>query len=353
MEETTPVVETPVVPPVVETPAPVAPPATDLRATIKHAMDTVKPRNEHSRFQPRDNGKFAGAPQFPTPGTPAQATAVPVVVPPVRPDMPKSLKLDLKPHWETAHPDLAAAIVQREADSAKGIEPLKAKATQLDAILEQFRPYEMLMRSEGATPETAIGPLLQTAAIFRMGTPYEKATSVANLMRQFGIPIEHLQQVLSGAAPPQQAFDPAQLQALTHRVDKITQLQEWQLRAAESRRLAAVETFAADPANKHFEAVAPKMMAFLQSPQSLGIDLSKTGEAEALKLAYDAACYADPDIRVQLVAHQQAEERMKQQLEKAKKANVQISGAPTSMPAAKPDPNNLRDVVRNAIEAHR
>ena len=52
--------------------------------TIREAMKSPTNRGKHAVHQPREGGKFAGAPQFPTPEP--------------RPPMPKSLRMELQPH---------------------------------------------------------------------------------------------------------------------------------------------------------------------------------------------------------------------------------------------------------------
>src|SRR5688572_25562029 len=85
------------------TPAPSTPaPVESRRETIARELKTPTPRGQHAQHQPRTEvGKFAGPPKFPTPPV-AQIGDVPATVPqlPSRPAMPKSLKLELAPHWE-------------------------------------------------------------------------------------------------------------------------------------------------------------------------------------------------------------------------------------------------------------
>ena len=102
------------------------------------------------------------APKFPTPDS--KQTEKPAIQ---APDMPKSLKLEMKAHWEKAPPELRQAIAQREADFERGINTYKSRDAEAKAITDLFQPYEWMLRNENATPATAIAPLLQTAALLR------------------------------------------------------------------------------------------------------------------------------------------------------------------------------------------
>src|SRR6185369_11363430 len=168
------VIDPTVTPTAPETEAPVAPPATapsepakpqDRREVIADAFRNPTQRGKHAASQPREQGRFAGppAPQFPTP----QAIQ--------RPEMPKSLKKEVEAHWNTAPVELVSEFHRREQDYEKGLQPLRMKAQEADELLNEFKPYEMLLKMEGATPRQAIGSLLQTAAILRTGTPAQKA----------------------------------------------------------------------------------------------------------------------------------------------------------------------------------
>lgn len=339
----------PAAPPTTETAAPetpAKPDPSDLRGTIEHAMKNPGNRGKHATYQPRnEQGKFVGAPVQPP-------TAQPAVAPPPtpRPEMPKSLKLELKQHWEAAHPELAAAIHQRELDYEKGVMPLKEKARLADELTNEFRPYEPLLRAQGATPTTAIRSLLQTSAIFHTGSPVQKASAVAQLMRQFAISPEHVQQVLSGNAPPQPGLDPQSVASLVQQQVQQALSQQHQL---EQDQLAtsATERFLADANNKFADKVADDMLVLLSSQKFHDMTLGKS-HAEKLREAYDRACWLNPEVRSQIQAEQQAKElterqaKQTAQVTQARNAAVQVSGAPSSGPAPPVDPNDLREVVR-------
>lgn len=344
-------VETPSLPVAPPQPAPAALPVTpaapvERRDVIANALRNPSPRGQHAKLQPRsDQGQFAGPPAAPA------STATPAIpAAPLRPAMPRSLKQDLKPHWETAPPELLTDFIRRDEDYEKAVRPLSQAKAQLDEILNEFKPYEMLLKSEGATPRTAIAPLLQTAAIFRTGTPAQKAGAAAQILRQFGIPLDHVQQILSGeglppqAALPQQTLDP-QVQQLAQQVQQLTAFQQ---QDHERRAMAEISKFAADPAHAHFQAVADRMLVLLQTPALLGENADTLPEQEKLKRAYDMAVRLDPAL-----SQQPAIPAAPNVVAAAKQAAVQVKGAPASAPAPQVNVKDRRALIRNAFSAQR
>lgn len=315
-----------------------APDPKDRRGLLVEAIQKNN-RGQHAQRQPREQGKFAGPPQ-----APAQAAA-PVVPAVQRPAMPKSLKKELEQHWNAAPAELAAAVHQRELDYEKGVQPLKEAKAQLDDLLSEFKPYEMLLRAEHSTPKQAIGNLMRTAAILRTGTPAQKAQSVATVMQQFGIPLQHIQQVLSGQALPQQSAVEPQNNALAQQVQQINE----RLAATEQQsQQAVIRRFAADQKHKHFETVKESMSALLSAPGVLG-DIADKTEDEILELAYDAAIRLNPTLYAQVQAEQQVTQQTRQQVSHAKNAAVQVNGAPQPGPATAPNPKDRREFIRNQM----
>ena len=129
-----------VAPDTVETPAPEtpaveapqsAPAEPQSRAdTIREALTkTPTNRGKHAASQPREGGKFA--PKFPT-----AETQAPQMAEKPRAEMPKSLRLELKEHWEKAPAELQQAFAQRDADYEKGISTYKQRDAEARAITE-------------------------------------------------------------------------------------------------------------------------------------------------------------------------------------------------------------------------
>jgi hypothetical protein len=341
-----------VAPDTVETPAPEtqAVEAPQTAAEPQSRADTIREaltkaptnRGKHAATQPREGGKFA--PKFPT-----DQTQAPQMADKPRAEMPKSLRLELKEHWEKAPAELQQAFAQRDADYEKGISTYKQRDAEARAITELFQPYEWMLRNENATPATAIGPLLQTAALLRTGTPQQKSQAVAQMIQKFQIPLDQVSAYFSGEAPSQQDSHYNQLaQQVQQLTAHITQSQYEAQKQNENRALSVIQQFAGDPANAHFEAVQDRMLSLLQAPQVLG-DISHMSEREKLQIAYDTAVRLDPQLAQGLYAQQQQNYATQNQVQKAKQAAVQVRGAPGAAISGAVNQTDRRAVIANAL----
>ncbi len=321
-----------------------------LRDTIRRAIKTPPPVGKE---RPRDvqSGKFVPAnPAAPAPQqnvVPAAPSAPVAAAPPpvVRPNMPKSLRMELQPHWEKSPQELQQAIIERESAFERGVAPLKEKAAQADRLLKQFQPYESMLKSVGSTPESAISEMLQFASIVNTGTAAQKAQALATTIRRSGVPLQHIQQFLSGQAAPQPMQNP-QYNDLAQQVESLkAALDAQQIRQVNE----VIKNFSARPANKYFNALEDRISAFLQYPATLGVDTSQMNEEQLLEAAYQAAIRLDPEISRQVAAEQQANAQARQQIEQSRNAAVLVHGAPESAPRAEPNRNDLRAVIKSAM----
>lgn len=331
--------------PAVETPAPEMPAAAapetpakpeSMRETIAKAFRTSKDESV-----------------APSRRASPQASIAPVAQTPAEFAMPKSLRKEVAAHWKTAHPELAQEIIRREADFEKGIQGSKEKALIADEFLNEIRPFEMITRNLGMTAPKMVGELMRTASILHTGSPVQKAQALAATMRQAGVTLEQVQQVFSGTAPSgspaQPALDP-QFSSLRQQVEQLTAAQQ---QREEAQIQASIREFGAKPEHKHFPQVRAKMAALLSSPGFLG-ETEGLSEQDQLKLAYDTAVWADPEIRKLLIAEKQTPNASSPALvQRAKQAAAMVHGAPASGPTAKTNAKDLRGIIANAMRAQR
>ena len=341
-----------VAPDTVETPAPETPAVEAPQAEPQSRADTIREaltktptnRGKHAASQPREGGKFAT--KFPN-----AENQAPQMADKPRAEMPKSLRLELKEHWEKAPAELQQAFAQRDADYEKGITSYKQRDAEARAITEQFAPYEWILRNEGSTPAQAIGPLLQTAALLRTGTPQQKSQAVAQMIQQFQIPLDQVAAYFGGEAPPQQDSHYNQLaQQVQQLTQHITQSQYEAQKQNENRALSVIQQFASDPANAHFEAVQDRMLSLLQAPQVLG-DISHMSEREKLQVAYETAVRLDPQLAQSLFAQQQQSYAAQNQVQKARQAAVHVRGAPGASVSGPVSQSDRRAVIANALRS--
>lgn len=264
---------------------------------------------------------------------------------------PSSWKPAAKAKWEGLDPEIRAEVHRRESDWLRGQSQLLPDAELGRSMRQVSEPYRMLIEAEGGTLETAVGQLLQTAALFRVGTPDQKAAALAQIARQYGI------QTYPGGADagyPQQAAPQA---FRDPRVDELLQRQEMermQQRAEQTRRereevdrlngVVQAWSGAVDSAGRalrpYYSDVESDIAALI--PQIRASSPGMKAE-DVLQQAYDRAVWAHPEIRPLLLQAQQNEIEAKRRadnqlrVKEAKKAASVNVPRRASVPAAPTD----------------
>lgn len=223
-------------------------------------------------------------------------------------------------------PNVITALNAREEQVQRELTTNSEERKMGQEFNKTVAPYVAQIRSEGATPISAVAELFNMAYFLRNPTitPQAKGKFLWDTARQFGADMRLGQQQMV-----QQPFNP-QLHAVTQQVQQlqgqIKQQQDQQKAAEQEAVNSQIATFKADSAaHPHFDAVALDMAALLGA-----------GRAQSLQEAYDKACYANPEIRsIVLAAEQKAAEEkrvadQKAKADAAKRAGSSVRGGPGS-----------------------
>lgn len=237
--------------------------------------------------------------------------------------------------WKDTPAPVREALAKRERDFANGIKQYAENAKRAELMDRSLAPYQQYFAMQNQPPGQTVSTLLQTASILQMGSPQQKADMVANLINQFGVDIDALDNRLSGA-PQQQA---PQQQQPAFRPEQIPQLVQQELQRREQAMVGQrvnndVQAFASDPQNEFYVDVRNDMADILDLSARQGRDMS-------LKQAYDRACAINPDIS-RIIAQREAQK----QRNGRRSAASSISGAP-----AAPHTGAEHDSIRDALEA--
>lgn len=275
---------------------------------------STRSRDEVGRFA--KEAKEAAAAQSPV-AAPVGDTASPTA------QAPNTWTPSAKAKFATLEPDVQAEIMKRETDMARAITLHDQDRSFGKTVKDVVTPYLPMIQAEGATPETAIQSLLNTAYRLRTSSPQEKGVLLANLARQYGADMS----AFSGDQEQAQ-IDPtvAALQSKLQQLEGfITQQHTQQQTVAEQNLLRDINAFQADPAHPHFEKVGQDMAGLI-----------KAGLAANLQEAYDKAIYMHPEVRQQVISASQTEaqrkqiEEAKQKAAKAKQlASVNLTSKPS------------------------
>jgi len=341
--------------------APVAPDSAPVEKPVGEPQVQAKgDRDSLGRFLPK--GKEApGAPQA-APGTPGPTQPTNGALPPAPPaplapalQAPASWSPSAREHWKTVAPAVQQEIARRESEMARYVNEMAPARNIAERFTQTIQPFLGTIQAEGVDPLTAVRNLMQVTQTLRSGTQYEKASTLAQIVRVYGVDIASLDAALVGQAPPpesQQQSNPqyvqqAVQQALAPLYQAAQSRQNQLVQAAEGEARSELEAFAADPANEFFNDLRVEMADIIELGERRGRDIS-------IADAYKQAAMLHPEVSKVMLARQQGvnARQLTQNAQRARSAAVSVRGtAPVGNPAG-PEPSSIRESIEAAISAH-
>lgn len=275
-----------------------------------------------------------GKPAVPT-ATAADAAAA---VPAAPAAAPSSWKPAEKAFWDKMPAEAKAAVMRREQETQRALSASAGARKFNDEFQKSMHPFMPIFEAYGVKdPMTAIVPLLHTRAALEVGTDEQKAELISNLVYQFGVDVNKLDNYLvrgpAQQAPPAPTFDPRSVPELA----PIFQLAE-QYKQVQSQKVdAAIEEVSVLP---HFDALREEMADLLDMAAQRGRNLTvKDAYDHAARMAGLAPSPSTAQPNVSEAAAIMARSR---------KAASSVAGAPKGSPGAKP--NSIRDSIVAAME---
>jgi len=253
---------------------------------------------------------------------------------------PASLSGAIKEKWKDLPADVKAEWSKRENDFHQAMTRHDGELNLGRKMKEVINPYMPIIQAEGGTPETAVRDLLNTAYVLRTGSPAQKAEIIRTVAQQYNVD-------LNQAVQPREEVHPVIAQLQQQIADLQTKANPEAIRNQLQSELESaniqeqIKAFASDASNIHFESVKAPMAALLDS-----------GQAQTMKEAYDAACWANPTIRASLLKEQQSqlEAKRKEEIKAKKQASASISGSPElTSPANRANQISLEDELLTQI----
>ena len=254
-------------------------------------------------------------------------------------------------------------IAKREYDYARGVQQHAEKAKGYDSLMEEFRPYEAIIRSEGGEPKGVIRDLMNTAYLLRQGTPQQRGHVVMQIIQRFGADISPY---IGQPEQQQGGQDQDQFQRLQQHVTQLInpvlqKVQTWEQRqlTAEQQQQQAVEQDVTSQIMAFQNATnpdnSPKHLYF-ENVRGLMGSYMRDGQAQTLDQAYEMACWAHPEVRAALIADQQRAadakrlEEAKRKANDAKTAGFNVSGQ-GGVGIAGATQSSLRDELSQQLDA--
>ncbi len=219
---------------------------------------------------------------------------------------PVGLSPEAREVWSDVPDAVKSEIAKREKDYANGIKQYAESAKRAQAMDRTLQPYQQLFAMNGGAANFMPG-LMQTASVLQMGAPAQKAEMVANLIKQFGVDIRTLDNLLVGQAPPKEVQQQSEVQQAVNQavapyqqhMQQIQAAQQHQQQAAQQEISNEVQTFASDPSHEFYHDVKAEMADILDLASNRGYQMT-------MQEAYDKACQLNPQISKILMTRGQA-----------------------------------------------
>lgn len=261
---------------------------------------------------------------------------------------PASWTPQAREKWASIDPDIKAEIHRRESEAGRVLQQGAQQRQFVDAFERLMQPYEMFIRAENSNPLAAVDNMMRTAAQLRVGTPAAKVDIVAGIIRNFGIDLPMLDQVLAGQQPqgvPQQA---QQQQFHDPRVDQLLALQNQQLQQAQQFEQQSIQQGLADFAGKHeFYGDVAGIMADLVEIQT------RQGQPVDLEKVYQRACQMHDGVSTILTqrATSQNTGNNRAAVLRAKRAAASLKSESTPHGATVPKGDSVRAAIEAAMDS--
>lgn len=260
---------------------------------------------------------------------------------------PASWKPAAREHWAKIPNEARVEIQRREREIQQGLSQSAHARKFGDEFFKIMSPYEGLLRSQNATPLGAVNNLMQTVAGLSMGSVQQKATLVADIIKNYGIDIDTLSQLLAGQQP-QKGDDVTE--RVMQRVNQViapiqqhlqgqTAQQRQQDELGQQAAINFVSEFISDTKNEFAEDLREDMADLMETA-------ARRGKKLTIQQAYKLACDSDPQIS-QIIAQRKKAVSI---VDKKSAASSLKSGAPNGTGSAVPA--DLRGVISAAFDKH-
>jgi hypothetical protein len=264
---------------------------------------------------------------------------------------PLSWKPEVREKFAKLSPEIKAEILRRETEIARAQNEAGASRKFQQEFSQTIRPFEALIAGSGVNPLQAVKNLMTTAASLQTGTPAQRANTVANIIKAYGVDIATLDSILAGRQPKPGA---APLDDIQRMIDqRLAPVQQYMSRAQQQEQARqqvltaessqTIEQFANDPKNEYYEDVREDMADLLELAAQRGREMT-------LQEAYNRATLAHPTIS-KLVERKQRTEQLRagqSAVERARKAASSATPGTPALGGSRSTPKNRRDALNKA-----
>lgn len=210
---------------------------------------------------------------------------------------PVGLSATAREAWKDTPKAVRDEVAKREKDFAMGIQKYAENAQRANQMDQAMAPFQQYFALSGEPPAKTVQTLLSTASTLQMGTPAQKAQTVANLIQQFAVDVPALDHLLSGSDVPRETQEASQIERLLQEKlapyeQHMAALQAQQAAAAQQGQqqiMSELQQFQSDPKNEFYNDVRGDMADILDMA-------GKRGQNMTLDEAYRRACMLHPEV---------------------------------------------------------
>lgn len=227
---------------------------------------------------------------------------------------PASWTAAAKEEFLKASPIVQQEVLRREQQMHDGISQYKQAANYGQQMYKTLQPFENTIREWGVTPDVAVKALFTADQKLRNGSPQEKLSAFVELAKGYGVD-------LSQGLPEQQAVDPnvayfqqqqyQMQQALQQTQEETRKLKEYHARLEENELNNLLSQ--AKQGKPHFDELSVEIGSLLQAAINRGQPIT-------IEQAYDAALWASPKHRDELLSKQAADRKAEEDKRRAEEA---------------------------------
>lgn len=249
--------------------------------------------------------------------------------------------------WKNIPESARGEILKRETEIATTLQQTAGARQAVQRLNDVLTPYRGGLMAAGVKdPFQAIDTLFKTESQLRHGNVQEKAFTIANLIKQYGVDVGALDDILSGQAPANKPHSDIEriIDARLAPVNQFLQQQSFMAQQHEmSQQQAANQSVAAFAGEAEFlEDVRNDMADFLEMAAA-------RGQTMTLKQAYDKACALHPEVS-QIIAQREKEKAImgtQQSIQAKRHAAASLTGSKGGEGGGG-SPSTIRDAITDA-----
>jgi hypothetical protein len=258
----------------------------------------------------------------------------------------------VREHWGKIPVEAQEEITRREQEVSKALSTSASARKFNDEFYQTVKPFEHLIRASGVHPLQAVQNLMTTAAGLQTGTPAQRANIIANVIKNYGVDIGILDQILSGQQPKVGGVPDEVIGAVRREIAPISEFinEVRGGRAASQERLQqeatqTVEAFSSDPKNEFYNDLKDDIADLLDLAASRGREMS-------LDEAYNRAAAVHPEIS-KIVSERRTAEAAVNSASSVDRARRAASSQPGGIPGGMGSsnrPSGRREAISAAFD---